>query len=72
MAREARIIRQLPVGLWAHHDRYVREQAALRGWSEADVVREALDRLMNAEGHRCWSPASTDPCVACGGTGGQV
>ena len=72
MARKAQNVRQLPVGLRAHQDRYVKTEAATRGVSEADVVREALDRMLSAEGHSCQRRGVETECPACGGTGGQV
>lgn len=72
MARWGRIVRQLPVGLHAHHDRYVRQQAERWSISEADVMRSALDVAMEDEGHTCTNEFAGAPCPACGGTGGQV
>jgi hypothetical protein len=72
MARPALNVRQLPVGLRAHHDRYLKRQAEVGFCSEADVVREALDVFMAALGHTCMNEADESPCPACGGSGGKV
>jgi hypothetical protein len=72
VARRARIVRQLPVGLWAHHDRYLRTWAVDGGTSEADLVRTALDFAMDAQGHTCVRGANETECPACGGARGQV
>lgn len=72
MAREGRIVRQLPVGLWAHHDRYLRREAAACGVSEADLVRTALDFAMAAQGHTCTQGDTEKECGSCGGERGQV
>lgn len=72
MAREGRIVRQLPVGLWAEHDRYLRRQEVIGMCSQAEIMREALDRAMAAQGHTCVDGDAEDECEGCGGGRGQV
>lgn len=72
MARERRIVRQLPVGLWVRHDRYLQARATRERRSEADIVRDALDDMMALYGHLCVLDVDEDECAACGGDRGQV